>query len=231
MPNTDYLPSTDSDLLVWFNNFQTKFGTYGPTLGFTAADVTGITDDYNTLAFAIHSAEAIRNESQARTSYKNVLRDGPIGTVQPALPSIPPLPVPATLAAPGIIPRVRSTVQRMKTHSGYTESIGNDLGVIATAVAPSSTPSKPTANAVAEPGSAVRIDWVKAGFDGVLVEGQRATESVWTLLGTDLKSPFNDTRAALQAGVPEVRRYRLRYVKGDTPTGDYTDTMTVTTTP
>ena len=227
----DYLPKTDNDLLVWFNNFQSKFGTYGPTLGFTAADVTGVTDDYNMLAFVIHAAEAVRNESQARTSYKTVLRDGPLGTIQPALPTIPPLPVPGTIVGPGIIPRLRAIVQRIKTQPPYTESIGNDLGIIATATGVSATTSRPTATATAEPGSAVRIDWVKAGFDGVLVEGQRAGEAAWTLLGMDLLSPYTDTRGPLQSGVPEMRRYRLRYVKGDVPVGDYTDTMTVTTTP
>jgi hypothetical protein len=46
-----------------------------------------------------------------------------------------------------------------------------------------------------------------------------------------MQSPYTDTREPLHAGVPEVRRYRLRYVKGDVPSGEYTDTMTVTTTP
>jgi hypothetical protein len=231
MSTTDYLPNTDSALLVWFNSFQLKFSTYGPTLGFTAADVTGVTDDYNMLAYTVQASELIRNESQARTTYKNVLRDGPVGTVQPTPPSVPALTPPKTVVAPGIIPRLRALVQRLKTQPGYTESIGSDLGIIATATVPSTTPAKPSATATAEPGNSVRIDWVKGTFDGVLVEGQRGDESVWTPLGTDLKSPYNDTRAPLHPGVPEVRRYRLRYLKSDTPTGDYSDTMTATTTP
>lgn len=231
MATIDYIPKTDSELLVWFNNFQSKFGAYGPTLGFTADDVTNISNDYDMLAFVIQTAEAGRNESQARISYRNALRDGPLGTVQPALPVIPPLPLPKTMVAPGIVPRVRATVARMKTHPAYTESIGTDLAVISTPVAPPTGPAKPSATATPEPGSAVRIDWVKGVFDGVIVEGQRGDETTWTLLGTDLQSPFNDTRGSLQSGVPEVRRYRLRYVKSDTPTGDYTDTIIVTTKP
>lgn len=231
MPNTDYLPNADNDLLVWFNSFQLKFAHYGPTLGFTAADVTGVADDYNMLAYVVQASELIRNESQARTSYKNVVRDGPLGTVQPTPPSVPTLTPPTTIVPPGITPRLRALVQRLKTQPGYTDSIGSDLGIIATAAAPSTTPAKPTATTSAEPGSTVRIDWVKGGFDGVLVESQRGDEAVWTPLGTDLQSPYNDTRAPLHPGAPEVRRYRLRYVKGDAPTGDYSDTMTVTTSP
>ena len=231
MATGDYLPKADNDLLVWFNNFKSKFGTYGPTLGFTAADVTGLTDDYNMVAYVIHAAAAIRNESLARTSYKAVLLDGPIGTVQPALPSTPSLPAPTTIVAPGIIPRLRAMVQSIKSQPPYTESIGNDLGIIATAASPSATPLSPPANAVAQPGSVVRIDWVKFGFDGVLVESQRAVETVWTPLGTDLKSPYTDARGPLQPGVPEARRYRLRYLKDDVPTGEYSDIITVTTKP
>jgi len=231
MATTDYLPKTDNDLLVWFNSFQLKFATYGPTLGFTAADVTGANDDYKMLAYIVQAAELIRNESQARTSYKNVVRDGPLGTVQPTPPSVPTLTPPATIVAPGIIPRLRALIQRLKTHPAYTDSIGSDLGVIGVAAAPSTTPAKPSATATGEPGNSVRIDWVKGGFDGVLVESQRGDETVWTSLGTDMQSPYNDTRAPLHPSAPEVRRYRLRYLKSDEPTGDYSDTMTVTTTP
>lgn len=229
MALTDYMPKTDGELLVWFNNFQTKFATYGPTLGFVAADVTGVNNDYQMLAFVIQAAAAVQGESAARTRYKNTLRDGPARSVQPPIPTVPVVPVPATIVEPGIVPRLRATVQRIKSHPAYTESIGNDLGIIGTASAPTAT--RPDASASAEPGSAVRIDWTKAGYDGVLVEGQRGDEVIWTNLGTDMQSPYTDTRTPLQVGAPEVRRYRLRYVKGDVASGDYTDTMTVTTTP
>jgi hypothetical protein len=230
----DFLPGPDSDLLVWLNNFQLKFPAYALTLGFTLAEVTAVTDDYNTLAFVVSAAEAVRNESQARTNYKNALRDGPIGTVAPTLPSAPTLTPPATIVAPGIVPRLRATVQRIKAHPAYTESIGLALDLVSKAGKSPSGPTpeaKPSATAKAEPGSTVRINWVKAGFDGVLVESQRAGETLWTLLGTDTQSPYVDTRAPVQAGVPELRRYRLRYVKSDVPVGSYSDEMIVTTTP
>jgi len=122
-------------------------------------------------------------------------------------------------------------VQRVKAHPSYTETIGADLGVIATPAQTPATQAKPTATAKAEPGSTVRINWTKAGYDGVLVESQRAGETVWTLIATDTQSPYIDTRAPVQAGAPELRRYRLRYVKNDEPVGSYSDEMTVTTTP
>ena len=65
----------------------------------------------------------------------------------------------------------------------------------------------------------------------MIVEGQRASEGTWTSLGTDRFSPFVDGRAPLVAGQPEVRRYRIRYLDGDDPTGNYSAVVTVTTVP
>jgi hypothetical protein len=231
MANADYLPSSDSDLLIWFNNFKTKFVTYAPNLGFSAAEISGTSDDHDSLAFIVQTAETVRNHSQGFTAYKKALRDGPVGAVSPALPVLPAATPPANVVAPGIVPRLRATVQRIKTQPAYNQAMGADLGIIAPAAVESTTPPKPSATASAKPNSAVQIDWTKGSFDGVLVEGQRAAETTWTLLGTDLSSPYIDDRAPLTTGQPEVRRYRLRYINRDVPTGDYSDTMTVTTTP
>src|SRR5260370_1307692 len=135
------------------------------------------------LAFVVEAAEAVRNQSQAHTSYKNTLRDGPIGTVMPGMPPAPSL-SPPELVTPGIVPRLRALVQRIKAQPQYNETIGNNLGIIAAAAPPSPTPSKPTATATAEPGSAVRIDCVKAGVDGGLLPGHRAREALLTPLRT-----------------------------------------------
>src|SRR5258708_18495561 len=127
MANFAYLPTSDSELLVWFNNFQSKFTPVGPVLGFTAADVTKVTNDYQMLAFVVEAAEAIRNQSLAYTSYKNTLRDGPIGTVMPGMPAAPSL-SPPELVTPGIIPRLRALVQRIKAQPHDTETTRNNLG-------------------------------------------------------------------------------------------------------
>lgn len=230
MPTGDYLPTTETELLVWFNNFQRKFAQHGPALGFTAEDVTTITNDYHVLAFVVGAVDASRKESLARTSYRNVVRDGPPGTVPPVWPVSPPLTPPPNIV-PGVIPRLRAMVARIKVQPGYTSSIGADLGVIASSSAAATTSGKPTASATAQPNSTVQVDWTKGRFDGVLVEGQRGDEAAWTLLGTDTVSPYVDNRDPLVANAPEVRRYRLRYIKKDVPTGDYSDVMTVTTTP
>ncbi len=89
----------------------------------------------------------------------------------------------------------------------------------------------PTFEAVAQPNSEVRQNWVKSSSDGVLMEGQRGSETEWTPLGTDRFSPYLDGRAPLVAGQPEVRRYRMRYLDGDDPAGNWSPVASVTTVP
>jgi hypothetical protein len=89
---------------------------------------------------------------------------------------------------------------------------------------------KPTFTATAQPGSQVRLDWIKGKLDGVRVESKRAPETEFTRLDDDRYSPYVDTRPTLKPGESEQRSYRLRYLKKDDPVGSYSDIVTVLTT-
>ena len=80
------------------------------------------------------------------------------------------------------------------------------------------------------------IDWVKGRMEGIVIEsivdapggpgplpappGQEST--AWKKIGTDSKSPFEDTRVNVTE-FPETRYYRIRYTKDDMPVGQYSD--------
>ena len=63
------------------------------------------------------------------------------------------------------------------------------------------------------------------------VESKRGAETAWSYLGNYIVSPITDNRAPLAAGVPESRSYRLIYLRGNDPVGDFSDTLTVSTEP
>lgn len=226
----DILPAADADLVVWFNNFQLKFATYALSVGFVAADVTAVQTDYQMLAYTVNLADVFKAESKERVQYKDTFRDGPLGIATPATPTTPTIAPPGTIPPPGIVPRVRATIQRIKAHPNYTQAMGQDMGIVAPTSTPTGTP-KPTATAEAQPGSQVLLKWKKGGFDGVIIESQRGTETGWTQIGVDTSSPYLDSRPPLVVGQPEVRKYRLRYFKNDANVGDYSDIITVTTAP
>jgi hypothetical protein len=119
--------------------------------------------------------------------------------------------------------------ERVRNTAGYTTAMGDDLGI---ALPASVTPlGDSTFTATGLPNSETRLNWVKASSDGVLVKSQRAGEVTWALHGIDRSWPYGDGRQPLVAGSPEVRRYRIRYLSGDDPVGNYSATVSGTKVP
>lgn len=77
----------------------------------------------------------------------------------------------------------------------------------------------------------MRLDWVKRGHSGVMIQSRRQGDAAFLDLGRDYFSPFDDERAPLAAGVAETREYRMRYLDKDDPVGDWSDIVSVTTKP
>lgn len=227
-------PRTDPELSIWLKNFTQALASHAATLGLTPADVASAQADASMFDYLIGDLlPAFQSAMQARTAYKNLIRNGPVGSPGGDPPSAPANPAPPATVAPGIVPRLRKLIQRIKAAPNYTEAIGQDLDIIGTETnAPDDIANaKPTAKGFPQPGSQVRIEFNKGNFDGVLVEGRRKGDADWTALGQDLYSPFIDTRAPAQPGTPEVREYRLRFILRDEAVGEWSDIIAVVTTP
>jgi hypothetical protein len=231
------IPRTDNELMLWLNNFSASFVAQAAALGFTEADVNSVKADAAMLNYLVGDLlPTYQSALQSRTAYKSLIKDGPTGVPGGALPAAPSTAAAPAVVAPGIVPRIRQMVARIKVAPAYNDSIGISLGI---AEAESSGPgrsvqsgdAKPTAKAAALAGSQVRIEFSKGRFDGVQIEARRAGETVWTSLGTDNYSPFVDSRPPVEAGKPEVREYRLRYVVRDEAVGDWSDIISATTRP
>ncbi len=227
-------PRTDPELVIWLNNFANVFETHAETLGFATADVTALRNDAAMLNHLVGEVlPTYKAALQSRSAYKTLIKDGPLGAQGGPLPPPPPVGPPPALVAPGIAPRLRQLIQRIQLAPAYNPALGLELGIVSPTggvTAPTGSP-KPAAKAVALPNSQVRIDFVKAGFSGVLIEGRRPEQNDWTPLGTDNYSPYVDTRPPLTPGRSETREYRLRYLERDEPVGDYSDIISATTTP
>lgn len=225
-----WLPRREADRLVWLQNFALKLAGYVGTAGITAADVAFVQGARDAYQWLLNRSEQLNTERQEVNEYKRTFSDGPIGTPLGPYPTAPSYPPPPSFTpSAGIFPQIVKLVERIRNSPGYTQAMGEDLGI----VPPATTPAldDPVLEAIAQPNSQVEIRWKKGRATGILIESQRGNETTWTVLGVDTVSPYVDTRPPLNPGQPEVRRYRARYVVNDTPVGNYSAIVSVTTIP
>ena len=135
----------------------------------------------------------------------------------------------AALSALPPLARLRKLVQQIKKASAYNEAMGAELGIL-TPTAAARDPKPTKVHVEAGENSHVMIDCALRGWDAVEIESQRGTGG-WELLAVCLKRKYTDTRPPLNAGLPEVRSYRLRYRDGDQPQEVYSDVVKATTKP
>jgi hypothetical protein len=227
-------PRTDSELVIWLKNFAQAFPAHSTTLGFTAAEAAALQNDAAMFDYLVANLiPATKGLVQSRTAYKELIKNGPIGSTGGEVPAAPPLgTLPATVA-PGIIPRLQQLIRRIKAAPNYTEAIGQSLDIIdAKGNAPEDeADAKPSPKAIPLPNSEVKIEFNKRGFDAVAIEGRRQGEVEWTKLGVDAFSPYIDSRPPTTPGRAEVREYRVRYLKHDEAVGEWSDIISGSTTP
>ena len=226
-----FIPTPLAQFVLWFDQFSIKFPGYAVLFGFTPAEAAAVRADFLWMQFATLQAEIFKGESTQRISYRDELRDGPLGLPASSFPSLDTIVFPpGSPVAPGIEPRLRALIQRVKNHPSFTDPIGQDLGIIPPAVVPPLV-VKPTGTANPLPNFQVQVTYFKDNHTGVTVECQRGSETEWTSLGLKVRASFIDARPPLVPGQPEVHRYRLRYQDGDNAVGEYSDIICATATP
>jgi len=121
---------------------------------------------------------------------------------------------------------MKRELQRITRLEDWDEDDGETLGIRQFATEPDPATTAPTITNVTVFPELVEIDWVKRGFQGVFVfasyDGNNFTE-----VGTDGRSPWEDTRPNQVEGQSETRHYKMRYMKDDEPFGQESDVVKV----
>ena len=224
------IPTGENARKSWGENMILKFPPVFNSLGFTDDEQKAFLNDVRMMIYVITATQSGAAEAKAQTAYKKQTLNGvPEGGNALPVPVVTTVPPPGTIVEPGVIPRIRSNVQRIKTHPGYSSAIGEQLQIAGTAApALNLQEAKPAFKATAAMGQ-VTLDWTKGRFDGVVIESQRGAETTPSFLDKDFKSPFPDTRPNLVTGQPEKRRYRMIYLLDDQVVGTYSDEVVATT--
>lgn len=201
----NYFPSNDSEFLTWFRNFLDKLkNNYAAELEVPGNVVSQLESDFNEAKSRLDELQAAKTKAQSATEAKNTA----FGNIQNYM---------------------RDQVAIIKRHSKYTNTIGEDLGMIA---------PKPISKDNIPPGTKpsflptvmldrVRLDWTKSFFSGVAIYGRRGSEQNFTLLARDTKSPYDDARPLLTPEQPESREYRMHYLLDDDEVGEWSDVVKV----
>ena len=216
MAKKHYLPGSDSELVTWLNTFNTQLAAFSALFGFTAGEMTTLNNDRLAWAYDVGLREIFKIYVQDITDHKNVLRDGPEGTVLGAFPTGPVVGAPPTLVAAGVFKRVAKLVKRIKAHPAYTNGIGEALGIVGDEQTTDTENMKPVLKLKLEGGS-VEVQWKKDGADAIRIEVDR-TGTGFQFLAIDTVPHYTDT-APITA--PATWKYRAMYLIGDQLVGQW----------
>lgn len=199
--NQSYLPTKDSELLAWLNNYKTKITTHATALGASAALVTQEKAWCDAMISAINLIETKKQELKSAVAAKDTAFQTQVGAL-------------------------RIEIARHKLHTNYTTAIGQDLGIIGihTEFDAATYKAKITAEIF---GGFVRIKFVKRGVDGINLYHRKKGEATWIFLARDTKSPYDDHIVLETTNQPEHWEYRAFGVLDDAEIGLPSDIIEV----
>lgn len=223
-----YYPDRVGDQILWLRNFRNKLPNYQAALGLTAEEAAVIQADCDRIVWLLDTVQqAAQGFAQAVTTHLKLIKDGS-GTVVVAPPAftLPATPAPPANVLPGALRRTFKAIANLKTRAGYTDTTGEDLGVIgAEEPAPDPTATKPEIKAVLAVAGKVEIQWKKFGFTGIRIEADRGNGQ-WVFLDVDTKPHYQDP-ASPAPGTAVVWKYRAIYLLDGEQFGQWSDTATI----
>ena len=197
-----FIPNTISLLYLWLKQFKDTIPTYAAELGLDAAQVTALQTSCDAIIGKIDDAVAAGSAAKSARSD----RDNTIKTE---------------------IAVIAKAIGDFKRVDGYTEAIGQDLGVIGETDIFDSESYKPVLKGKAFPGY-IEITYKKLGVDGLNFYSRLKGTADWTFIGFDIESPFHDTRALAEPNKPETREFCAQGVLNDVEIGLRSDIVEVT---
>jgi hypothetical protein len=203
MSKSAFIPAQDHDFLVWFDHFIANLTA---EYGVSEADLTALKAANSGFHDkTTHFSEAAALAKQATVDKKNG-RD----------------------TAEALI---RAEVRRIKARSDYTEGQGAHLGIEGPKDTYDLSASHPDLTGIDKTGGLVTLSFNKYKSDGINIYCQRENDVDWVLLARATVSPYQDNRALLQIGKPELRRYTAVFMLKDKEIGKYSDDIVINCAP
>jgi hypothetical protein len=211
MGNSKFIPSGDSDKVVWLNNFTTKMGLYSTQLGLTAAELSSLQKDNAYFTYLISMMEMYRQNLLNLSTYKNMLKHAVGQQHIGALPALPNMGTAPPSVPEGVFDRVSKLVTRVKASLNYTDGIGNDLGIIAPTQTIDLTTLQPVLKLNID-GDRPHIKCSKGYADAIDLYVDRKDGAGFVLIGRLTKTDYIDVVDLPANTVLAEWDYKARYV-------------------
>ena len=227
MARKNWWPTAIADQLVLVNNFATKIASYNLALPLTAPQVALAQGLCEAFVGAVNMTELARTTMQAMTQWRDLVLEGePVGDPVPASPTFP---------AGGAVDYTRGTVPQffkfrelILAAPGYTETIGQDLGLIGAEITPEPEGDvAPDLKIAVVSGYKISVGGSLQGRDALRIEYQRNGGS-WTQVGFITKTPGEVTVTPQTPGQPESGNVRGVFIDENEPFGNFSPSYPVT---
>lgn len=231
MAHRAYLPASESELIVFLSHLAARLSAHAEALGITSDELIATLLDIAYCQWILQTwYPTIQQSAMEATVYKNLVASGSDQALHPR-----PGPVifeNAPEARPnGVLIRLANLIQRIKLSKGYSDAVGQDLGIINSNI--SVVHAMPEFSVAYDHSSGkkrVKLLFTKYEHEGVSIESRR-NGGEWESMGIATTKPWHDDRPLLTAGLPEVREYRLCWWDKNHANGDFTPVQTITVGP
>lgn len=228
MPEKPF-PKSELEINVLLQGLAVKVPPNQATLGLTAGDITALTENAANFDYLVNVAQQVSDSKQAFTDFKNDMFYGEPG-FSPALPTFPTITTPATISG-GIITWLKALLKRIKAAPGYTEQIGEELGLIVDNPEPL-VPGDivPELKIAALNDDQIEIKFSKQGLDALRVDWRPAGTEDWLTAGVFTSSPAIYQHNSPGKN-PQAIEIRGRLLQKNNPVSQYSPIYQVVTNP
>lgn len=201
MATRDYIPRTDAELIPWLTNYKLKLQEVTTQLMLPMQPDDNLHYEIDLFIQSIHNTTTKKEEWSRSVADKND-------------------------QGAKLLAKIRAKTNLIKASSGYTEGMGQELGIIGTTTKVDVVNYKPLLKVELIAG-VVRISFKKNNTDGVNIYRRRKGSLTWEFLARDTVSPYEDRIQLQNPGQPEHWEYRAIAVIKDQEIGQPSDVVEI----
>ena len=198
---SDYFPGSDEEQKAWLINFLARLATYGPAIGITAPLQAQLGSLGNAAKNGLENLATKKTDYDAAVANRTDLREDFLTVARPI-------------------------IRAAKLSPGYTETIGQELGIAVHNTPVNPATIKPVIRLSVQ-GTCVRVRIQRKGAESANVYVRLLGQTQWTLLERSNRATYDDMRPLAQPGVAEIREYMVMGVIGNAEVGLPSDAKTV----